>query len=88
MENGWFKTGDLGEIKNGFLYIKGRKKDMIITGSGLNVIPDDIEMVLNKIKGVEESCVFEKNSKIHAVLITRKNAMKIMENGSKLHSIK
>tara|TARA_Y100000310_G_C20691737_1_gene822731 strand:- start:2008 stop:4359 length:2352 start_codon:yes stop_codon:yes gene_type:complete len=70
-ENGWFKTGDIGEIKNGYVYIKGRKKDVIVTGSGLNVYPGDIEGVLGKVEGVKESCVLEKDGKIHAVLILR-----------------
>ncbi|MCH8945984.1 MAG: AMP-binding protein [Nanoarchaeota archaeon] len=80
-ENGWFKTGDIGEIKNNYLYIKGRKKDIIITASGLNVYPDDIEKILNKVPGVKESCVVEKEKKIHAVLILNKktNASKIIE---------
>ncbi len=68
-ENGWFKTGDVGEIKNGYLYIKERKKDIIATGSGLKAYPADIEPVLNSIKGVKESCVIQRNNKIHAVLI-------------------
>lgn len=68
----WFRTGDIGEIKNNYLYIRGRKKDIIITGSGLNVYPSDIEQVLNKMPEVEESCVIEKDGKIHAVLILNK----------------
>lgn len=71
-EDGWFKTGDIGIIKNGYLYIKERKKDIIITSSGLNVYPTDIEKVLNKISGVKESCVLEKDKKIHAILILDK----------------
>jgi len=80
-ENGWFKTGDIGELKNNYLYIKGRKKDIIITPSGLNVYPDDIEKILNKAPGVKESCVIEKEKKIHAVLILNKktNASKIIK---------
>ena len=66
-ENGWFKTGDLGEIKNGFIYFRGRKKDIIVTSSGLNVYPGDIEKELNKL--VKESCVIERNGKVHAVFI-------------------
>ncbi|MBI2559375.1 AMP-binding protein [Candidatus Woesearchaeota archaeon] len=68
-ENWWFKTGDVGYIKNGYLYIKERKKDIIITSSGLKAYPVDIESVLNSIKGVKESCAIQRNNKIHAVLI-------------------
>lgn len=55
IKNGWFYTGDLGEFdKNNFLMLKGRKKNIILTSSGLNVYPEDIEQVLdakNTIKG-------------------------------------
>jgi long-chain acyl-CoA synthetase len=37
--------------------IKGREKELIVTGSGVNVYPDDLEAVLNRIAGVKESCV-------------------------------
>jgi len=81
-ENKWFKTGDIGEIKNGFLYLKGRKKDIIITKAGFNIYPEDIEKKLNKY--VKESCVTEKNNNIHAVLIIEKgNPKKIIEDVNK-----
>lgn len=73
-QDGWFKTGDLGEIaKDGWINIKGRIKDMIVTGAGVNIYPEDIEAVLNKIFGVKESCVIGKRGtggeEVHAVLI-------------------
>ena len=73
-EDGWFRTGDLGEIDpDGWLIIKGREKELIVTGSGVNVYPDELEAVLNKIAGVKESCVIgvERGSgeEVHAVLI-------------------
>jgi acyl-CoA synthetase (AMP-forming)/AMP-acid ligase II/acyl carrier protein len=49
--NGWFKTGDLGFMHNGELYIVGRRKDMIII-AGENIYPQDIEEVLNDCTGV------------------------------------
>ncbi len=72
--DGWFKTGDIGEIDSeGFLFIRGRKKEMILTTSGLNVFPQDIEMVLNEIPSVKESCVVafgeEGRAKICAAII-------------------
>lgn len=73
-EQEWFKTGDIGELKNGFLYIKERKKDIIVLGSGLKVYPIDIESVLSKIEGVKSSCVIEKDKKIHAVLLPESSA--------------
>jgi long-chain acyl-CoA synthetase len=57
-EHEWYKTGDIGELDaEGFLTIKGRKKDMILSSAGLNIYPKDIEDVLNKLEGVKESCV-------------------------------
>ena len=72
--DGWFRTGDLGEIgPDGWLIIKGREKELIVTGAGVNVYPDELEAVLNKTAGVKESCVIgvEKGSgeEVHAVLL-------------------
>ena len=73
-KDGWFRTGDLGEIgPDGWLVIKGREKELIVTGSGVNVYPDELEAVLNKIAGVKESCVIgiERGGgeEVHAVLL-------------------
>lgn len=70
----WYKTGDLGEFdSDGYLYIKGRKKEMIVTGAGVNVYPSDIEDALNALMGVKESCIIGKETptgeEVHAVLI-------------------
>jgi long-chain acyl-CoA synthetase len=72
--DGWFRTGDLGEIgPDGWLVIKGREKELIVTGAGVNVYPDELEAVLNKTPGVKESCVIglERGGgeEVHAVLI-------------------
>jgi long-chain acyl-CoA synthetase len=57
-EDGWYKTGDIGEFDDdGFLYIRGRKRNMIKSASGLSVYPEDIEAALNKMTGVKDSCV-------------------------------
>jgi long-chain acyl-CoA synthetase len=57
-EDGWFHTGDVGEIgPGGDLFIRGRKKEMIVTPEGLNVFPEDVERVLNGIDGVIDSAV-------------------------------
>ncbi|MEB3980956.1 long-chain fatty acid--CoA ligase [Mycobacterium sp. 663a-19] len=56
-DNGWFRTGDIGEIdKEGYLYIKDRMKDMIISG-GENIYPAEIENVIIGISGVSEVAV-------------------------------
>lgn len=72
--DGWFLTGDLGEIgPDGGLVIKGRGKELIVTGSGVNVYPDELEGVLNRIAGVKESCVIGLDKgggeEVHAVLL-------------------
>ena len=55
--DGWFRTGDLATIDNdGYLYLVGRSKDLVITG-GLNVYPADIEAVIDALDGVAESAV-------------------------------
>jgi long-chain acyl-CoA synthetase len=57
-EDGWFHTGDIGEIRDdGQLFIRGRKKEMIVTPEGLNVFPEDVEKALNAVAGVRESAV-------------------------------
>lgn len=61
-ENGWFKTGDLGFIdEDGFLHICGRKKNVIISRSGKNVFPEEIEDILNRSPYVQECLVYGEN---------------------------
>jgi long-chain acyl-CoA synthetase len=68
-EDGWLKTGDLGVIdKDGFVYIKGRSKDMILGASGQNIYPEEIEAVLNANEFVQECLVREKDGKIEALI--------------------
>ena len=78
-EDGWFKTGDIGEIgPDGWLSIKGREKELIVTGGGVNVYPDELEAVLNKIPGVKESCVVGLDrgggEEVHAFLLLDEKA--------------
>ena len=73
-DDGWFRTGDLGELgPDGWLTVKGREKDLIVTGSGINVYPEEVEAILNKTAGVKESCVIGVDSgggeEVHAVLL-------------------
>ncbi len=66
-EDGWFRTKDLGFIdSDGFLFIKGRKDNMIINSNGENIYPEDIETVINEFDLVLESLVIEKRGKLVA----------------------
>ncbi len=63
--DGWMHTGDLGAIdKEGFVYIKGRNKSMILGPSGQNIYPEEIEARYNNMPFVQESLVVENNSKL------------------------
>ncbi len=73
---GWLHTGDVGELDaQGRLFIRGRKKEMIVTPEGLNVFPDDVERVLETVPGVIESAVVghrdatSPDERVHVVLV-------------------
>lgn len=59
LKDGWFYTGDLGYIdKEGYLFITGRKKDVIVLKNGKNIYPEELEILINKLPYVSESLVF------------------------------
>jgi long-chain acyl-CoA synthetase len=67
--DGWFKTGDLGTLdKNNNLYIKGRLKNMILSSSGENIYPEEIESIINNFRFVVESLVVQKKGKLVALV--------------------
>ncbi|RPI51910.1 MAG: hypothetical protein EHM55_17795 [Acidobacteria bacterium] len=76
-EGGWFHTGDIGEIgPDGRLFIRGRKKEVIVTPEGLKVFPDDVERVVNEIPGVRDSAAVGASTtadtageRVHIVLV-------------------
>lgn len=66
-EDGWFKSGDLGYIdKDGYLFLKGRSKNVIIGSNGKNIYPEEVESVINENNFVLESLVYESGGKIKA----------------------
>lgn len=68
-KDGWLHTGDLGTFDNdGNVYIRGRNKTMILSASGQNIYPEEIEAKLNNMPFVMESLVVEKNGKLIALV--------------------
>jgi len=68
-EDGWFKTGDLGLFdKKGYLTFKGRLKNMIVSASGENIYPEEIESVINNFRNVVESLVIQRKGKLVALV--------------------
>ena len=60
-KDGWFRTGDYGYItEDGFIYVTGRKKDIIVLKNGKNVYPQEIEFLINKIPYIKESLVYQR----------------------------
>ena len=70
LKEGWLYTGDLGYVdEEGFLYITGRKKEIIVLGTGKNLHPEEIErLILEESELVKEVGVFEKGGKLHALV--------------------
>jgi long-chain acyl-CoA synthetase len=67
--DGWFKTGDLGTLdRNNNLFIKGRLKNMILSSSGENIYPEEIESIINNFRFVVESLVVQQKGKLVALV--------------------
>jgi len=67
--NGWYHTGDLGTLdSDGYLYIRGRSKNMLLTPNGQNVYPEEIEDKLNSMPYVIESVMVQRNDKFVALV--------------------
>ena len=81
----WFHTGDLAKIdEDGFIFIMGRKKSVIVLKNGKNIFPEEMESLINRIEGVKESFIFGKSNKkdkddirIHAKVVYDKDIMKL-----------
>ena len=69
LKDGWLNTGDMGIIdKDGYLFLRGRSKNMILGSSGQNIYPEEIEDQLNNMPYVAESVVIEQDGKIVALI--------------------
>ena len=83
-EDGWFHTGDLAKIdEDGYIFICGRKKSVIVLKNGKNIFPEEMEALVNKIEGVKESFIFGKKQsedkediKIHVKIIFDREIIK------------
>ena len=70
MKDGWFNTGDIGKLEDGFLSITGRKKNLIILDNGKNVYPEEIETLISYIENVTEVVVYQEDAMIVAEIYT------------------
>lgn len=83
-EGDWFHTGDLAQIdEEGYIFIRGRKKSVIVLKNGKNIFPEEMESLVNKIEGVKESFIFGKqngedkdNIKINVKIVYDKEVVK------------
>lgn len=77
-DDGWLKTGDLGLIDDkGYLAFKGRLKNMIVSASGENIFPEEIESVINDFENVVESLVVERKGKLVALVLLNMEELEI-----------
>lgn len=94
LKDGWFYTGDLGYIDNdGFLFLTGREKDVIVMKNGKKVFPEELEILINKLPEVEESFIYgmaqrgDKNDPMVSVkIVYNKEAIK-NRSEDELHEI-
>lgn len=84
IKDGWFSTGDLAKIdEEGYIFICGRKKNVIVLKNGKNIYPEEMESLINKEDGIDESFIFGKpisedptNIKIFAKIVYNKEFFK------------
>ena len=83
--DGWLKTGDMAiRDRKGHIYIKGRCKNMILTGSGQNIYPEEIEELINSLPNVVESLVVSRKFAIVALVVVDKDVVDSEEKRAEL----
>ena len=84
-EDGYLRTGDLGIIdKNGNIFIRGRSKCMILTASGQNIYPEEVEALLNTLPHVAESLVVERDKRLVALVSLSADDLSLEESAIKV----
>ncbi len=73
LKNGWLHTGDMGYVKDGFVYITGRLKNLIITSNGENIFPEEIENLLTASPYISECMVYQQDNVIMAQIYPDKD---------------
>jgi len=79
--DGWLKTGDLGVFDaDGYLYIKGRIRNMIVRSGGENIFPEEIESVMNNFRHVADSLVLDQKGKLVALVQFNREEIKVQHH--------
>lgn len=86
--DGWLKTGDLGVFDaHGYLYIKGRIRNMIVRSGGENIFPEEIESVINNFRHVADSLVLDQKGKLVAMVYFNRDDIKIQHHQLKEENV-
>ena len=75
-EDGWFRTGDLGRVDEGFVFITGRAKEMIVLGGGKNVFPEEVEAAYRESPFIEEIGVLELKGNLVGLIVPDREAVR------------